>query len=703
MKQILNACELGDMIAIYTHDTETGLVGFSLVPFSLADLFTVEGEWQVESLVQVKLLGDNYPFGFSHGHTMRNAQTAMELKYIGQEEMRVGRQTKIITVVGNDKIAANHNVIYDPDYEAIDVFTEVTNISGDRVTLEMVSSFSLSAFSSLDVEERTGDFIIHRLKSKWSAEGLLESKSALEHQLEPSWQRYGVNSLRYGQVGSMPVRGYFPWGVMEDTRYGYCVGAMLKCASSWQMEMYSRQDRLSFSGGIADHEFGHWMKHLEPNELFASPTAVLSTVAGDVDDISYRLVTPQKKALAFNAPLWEKQMPVLFNEFCTSWGCPTEVRIKQILEHIKGKGFEYFIIDAGWYADPELGWESNPGDWELNQEQFPNGLAKAVEAIREAGLRPGIWFEMEVCGKDSKAFHKTEWLQKRDDYTITVGIRRFWDMRKPEVWDYLREKVIGILKKYGFEYIKVDYNDNLGIGVDGAESYGEALRQSVLASQEFFREIKRECPDIIIENCSSGGHRLEPSMMELVSMASFSDAHECVSIPIIAANVHRAILPEQSQIWAVIRKEDSIERITYSMTNTFLGRMCLSGDIEELTSEQWQKIDDAIKFYKKVSHIIRDGKSYRRGPQVLSYNNPTGWQVLLRVDAANSREAIAVFNTFQVENDTTVRVPLLEQYTFELLDNYSSKPFQLTIEGDDLIIRNVGSFEGIVLHLKIRE
>lgn len=701
MKQILNAYELGDMVAIYTHDTETQLVGFSLMPFSLADLFTVEGEWQVESLVQVKLLGDNYPFGFSHGHTMRNAQTAMEMKYIGQEQMKLGRQTKIITIVGNDKIAANHNVIYDPDYDAIDVFTEVTNISGEQVTMEMVTSFSLSAISSLEEQERTGDLVIHRLKSKWSAEGFLESKSALEHQLEPSWQRYGVNSLRYGQVGSMPVRGYFPWGVVEDTKYGYCIGAMLKCASSWQMELYSKQDRLSFSGGIADHEFGHWMKHLKPGEMFATPTAVLSTVVGDVDDISYRLVSPQKKALAFNAPAWEKQMPILFNEFCTTWGCPTEDRIKQILEHIKGKGFEYFIIDAGWYADPELGWESNPGDWELNKNQFPNGLSKAVEAIREAGLRPGIWFEMEVCGKDSKAFQKTEWLQKRDDYTITVGIRRFWDMRKPEVIDYLREKVIGMLKQYGFEYIKVDYNDNLGIGVDGAESYGEALRQSILASQEFFREIKRECPDIVIENCSSGGHRLEPSMMELVSMASFSDAHECVSIPIIAANVHRAILPEQSQIWAVIRKEDSIERITYSMANTFLGRMCLSGDIEELTAEQWEKIDDAITFYKKVSHIIRDGKSYRRGPEVLSYNHPTGWQALLRVDEKNSREALVVCNTFQLEDKITVRIPLLEQHEFEIADVYSSKEFVMEIQDHDLVIHDMNSFEGLVIHLKL--
>ena len=74
-----------------------------------------------------------------------------------------------------------------------------------------------------------------------------------------------------------------------------------------------------------------------------------------------------------------------------------------------------------------------------------------------------------------------------------------------------------------------------------------------------------------LENCASGGHRLEPEMMPLMSMASFSDAHECEEIPIIAANLHRVIQPTQSQIWAVIRQDDSLKRIAYSVANTFQG------------------------------------------------------------------------------------------------------------------------------------
>ncbi|MEG2584654.1 MAG: alpha-galactosidase, partial [Oscillospiraceae bacterium] len=119
--------------------------------------------------------------------------------------------------------------------------------------------------------------------------------------------------------------------------------------------------------------------------------------------------------------------------------------------------------------------------------------------------------EMEIVGRNAKAFHMTEHLLKKDGVVITTGDRRFWDMTDPWVIEYLSNKVIKLLKECGFGYLKVDYNDNIGIGCDGAESLGEGLRTRVLGSQAFFRKIKAEIPDLVIENCSSGGHRLEPS------------------------------------------------------------------------------------------------------------------------------------------------------------------------------------------------
>lgn len=127
-------------------------------------------------------------------------------------------------------------------------------------------------------------------------------------------------------------------------------------------------------------------------------------------------------------------------------------------------------------------------------------------------------------------------------------------------------------------------------------------------------------------------------MMELVSQASFSDAHETLSIPLIAANLHAVIRPDQSQIWAVIRANDSEERIYYSMISTFLGRMCLSGDICDLSEKQWQLIQEGIRFYQKAADIIKHGVTIQRTCSTESYNHPQGEQLVIR--QWNSRRLI---------------------------------------------------------------
>lgn len=562
---------------------------------------------------------------------MRGAEDACSAAESGAHSEAV----TIETVLESDQLRALHRLSWQPGAPYISTATELINVSGQPVLLEMLSSFSICGLFPFGKEERMEDFALYRLRSKWSAEGRLTKESFLSLQMEPSWQRCGVQSIRFGEVGSMPVREFFPWAAAEDARNHVMLGAQLYHNGSWQMELYGRDERAALSGGLADREFGHWMKRLEPKEHFLSPKAVLTTCTGDVDELSWRLTLAQKEGRE-QAPLVEKRLPVLFNEFCTTWGNPTQENVERIAEAIRGKGFTYCVIDAGWYSIGEGDWNGDMGDWNINQKRFPGGFDRAVAAIRNAGMIPGLWFELECVGQAAQGFAKEEWQLKRDGVPLQTGLRRFWDMRKPEVIDYLSERVIGILRRYGFGYLKVDYNDNIGIGCDGAESLGEGLRQQMAASQRFFEKLRQELPELVIENCSSGGHRLEPSMQALTSMSSFSDAHECVHIPVVAANVHRAILPEQSQIWAVLRAADDEKRLYYSMTNTLLGRMCLSGDIYDLTRQQWKIVEDGVAFYKKAVPVILDGRSRRFGCEDLNYSHPEGWQAVVREGIADA-------------------------------------------------------------------
>jgi alpha-galactosidase len=304
---------------------------------------------------------------------------------------------------------------------------------------------------------------------------------------------------------------------------------------------------------------------------------------------------------------------------------------------------------------------------------------------------PGIWFELENCGPLAEAYTWEQHLLQRDGIPITSGQRRFWDFRDPFVIEYLSEKVINFIKKYDFGYLKIDYNETIGIGCDGAESLGEGLRLQMEAVQNFFRRIRKAIPHLVIENCSSGGHRLEPSMMGLTSMASFSDAHEEPEIPIIAANMHHVILPRQSQIWAVLRKEDSVQRLRYSIVNTFLGRMCLSGDIGDLNVEQWNIVDEGMRFYQRIAPLIKDGISYRFGTRIESYRHPQGWQCMLRMNREGT-EGLAIIHTFGGELPEQLEIRLPTASDFQIVDAYSDEMTEISVERDKLTFRVKGNF-----------
>lgn len=593
-----------------------------------------------------RLRGDNYNDGFGNGITLSGSESVKSMKTVSENETETVFEGK-----------NGHRVIsvHKKSGDVTECYSIFENTTESEATLELLSSFAVCGINA----DR-----IHRATSFWSAEGKLLSQDLTELNMEPSWANHGFRIEKFGQIGSMPVRKWFPFLILENSKTNEFVGIQLYCASSWQIEIITRTREVSVIGGLADRDYGSWTKNIAPGERFATPKAVIAK-GNSIYDVCDKLVKAQSPDIAEI----DRDMPVIFNEYCTTWGNPTLENLTKTAERLDGSGVRYLVIDCGWYKTDKCdNWFNAAGDWIPSKKLFPNGIKEASDMIRSHGLIPGIWFEFENVGSESEyAFDMTEHLLKRDGFPVTVGARRFWDMRDPWVKDYLKKHVTGLLREADFGYLKIDYNENIGAGADGAESFGEALRQSVEASRNFIRSLRVDLPGLVIENCSSGGHRLEPSMMELCSQASFSDAHECTSIPLIAANLHRLIRPEQSQIWAVLRADADIHRINYLLTSAFLGRLCLSGEIFDLSDESWDAALSAIKFYDRIKEIIRDGKTTLIKTNVKDYSRPEGYQAVLRELGST---ALLVVHTF--ENGANPPLSdVLDEYT--VTDTFGSE------------------------------
>lgn len=661
---------------------EQGRMGMMMLPTALSApdgpvLTGLKARWKdMDSLLQLHVRGDRYPRDYQAGHSMRHSESCDRFSFVEQQAERTNGELRVAThFATDDGQRAVHEVIWRVGTSYITSQVEYINGSAEDKILEYLASFSLDTLPG-----PTDDVRLHRIRTDWSAEGRLHSESIDDLHLEPSWMNYGARSERYGQVGSMPARRFFPFLGLENKSLGVTWGATNCCASSWQMELYARNEILSMSGGLADYEFGQWYKIVPSGAAFRSPVSVLTVVQGDIEDACYQLIQYQEPMVKESLKNFRK-FAVTFNDFAVSDpdGRPTEESILKALEAVKGKGMTHFVIDAGWYRTEADDWSTSIGDWEVSPRAFPNGMGKVTQAIRDAGMIPGIWFEWEGTGEQSRIYHeKKEWHLHRDGERIRLRERAFLDLRKPEVQAYLEEKVIGFLKRYGFGYIKVDYNDNIGVGCDGAESIGEGLRQAVEASQRFFRRIREEIPDIVIENCASGGQRLEPSMMALCHVNTPSDGYT----PVLAANLTRVIHPALCGCGACLRPEWDRDQLFYHLCSCFFGRMCLSGPVFHLKKWQWKMLDDCVAFYKKAIRVILSGRSYRYGPPIHSYRHPEGWQAVVRVGEDTPR-TLVIAHTFACPETETclIEIPWAHLRGSYIVKTFGAAPWETGEDG----------------------
>ena len=611
-----------------------------------------------------------------------------------QEVIKEGDITIIKTTL---KSVEGHKLVnylkHKEGYNALWSWNEFTNMTDKEVKLDFIASFGfedLSPFSNTDSRER---MILHRFRGGWSKEGRPCEDTFESLALEKAWQGYCKDtSERFGSLGSYSAEAFYPLAVVEDREANVFWTAQLYQNYSWQCDVTRYSDEISFTGGLADGDFGHWAKNIKSGETFTTPVAAISATDKNVQHACQSVVKLQEEArLAYG----EEGFPITFNEFCTTWGEPTQENFLSNAKRAAELGAKYVVIDAGWSVGVvgPFGQGGN-GSWEINKEIFPDMKAMNKE-LRDMGLIPGVWFEFEATTKGAKEFESDydDMHLKRDGYVIKCGDRSFWDMKNPKVIEHLNDRVIKMLKDNGFGYVKVDYNANLGVGCDGCESLGEGLKQNAEAVQEFFKKMKKDIPDLIIENCASGGNRNDPSMLALSAVCSFSDAHESTEIPIVAANLHNHILPAQLSIWAVLRETDTDDRLNFSLCATLFGRVCFSGNIDKLSQKQEDKVKEFVEFYKKTENILKDGttQTYRYMNKSMRY--PKGTQVSVR---NTDDEMLIVCHSFEEPHKDAITVEIPEG--FAISDEYANDV--ISIDGTKVTVAPMREFTASAVYAK---
>lgn len=150
----------------------------------------------------------------------------------------------------------------------------------------------------------------------------------------------------------------------------------------------------------------------------------------------------------------------------------------------------------------------------------------------------GLWLEIEVMGVACELANKLPdgWFICRHGKRHIDNKRYLLDFRNPEVRKYCMDVVDRLIEDYGVGYFKVDYNVTMGYGSDlYADSCADAIRDHYLYLYEWYKEIFCKHPDLVIENCGSGGQRMDYGMLKLLSLQSTSDQTDYVYNSYIAS------------------------------------------------------------------------------------------------------------------------------------------------------------------------
>lgn len=567
-------------------------------------------------LISVKLAGEGQTKDIKTAKALVGNYLSMRLKYDGHDIRKDGQaeifEAKCSDEATNIQVSARLTV-----YGSIPVVRSemtVTNTSDSAdVVVTGLSSFTIGGMTT-NSEKWFDEYTLMYATSSWFREAQWQERSLPDLGIDND----GVCELNEGHTGSQATfdlsahgsystGSHLPMGILKAKNQTDTWLWQVESNGSWRWEIGDFNDSVYLAAGGPTGAHHAWKKLLRPGQSFTTVPTACCRVSGDVE-IAFAAITDYRRQIRRPHDDMER-VPIIFNDYMNClMGDPDEHKIEALLGPVANLGAEYFVIDAGWYAD-DSDWWDDVGLWEPSKKRFPSGFKTLLDKIRAKGLIPGLWLEPEVVGVRSVVgdrLPKDAFFQE-DGHRVVEKGRFQLDYRHPEVRAWMDTVIHNLVVNYGAGFFKFDYNIQVmqGTDVDGPSTATAAHLEHQRAYLTWVRSQLDKYPGLVIETCSSGAQRLDYAMLAVHSIQSTSDQQNPALYAAIAAAIPTAVTPEQSGTWAYPQLEWSDEINALTVVNSLLGRVYLSGRVDKMGSEQLSLIKEGMDVYKTIRNDIK--------------------------------------------------------------------------------------------------
>lgn len=418
-----------------------------------------------------------------------------------------GRTTYMFTYSGSGLLVTCTVDVYQA-FDAVRWKLEFKNIS-NRNSKQITQQRSLDARFSLGKAQK---YVLHGIEGN----NIARSDFFPKHE----YLETGGEGLTMMPKGGRSSDGEFPFWNIEAPEYGGMVLAV-GWTGSWLARMErSGKSEVSLQAGLRRFD-----SYLEPDESFSTPSVcLLFWDDGDYIDgcNRFRRFLLTHICRKIGGKYAEYPLSCSFNYRdpypFTEYSGITELWARAMAQRYIQFGIhpDLFWMDAGWHegaSDYQHGrsWANTVGNWQVDSIRFPRGLKPVSETVHSLGAKFMIWFEPE------RVMLHTKWANEHPEFLLEIpdskdDTYRLFDLSNPKARRWMTDQIVSLIKNNGVDYYRQDFN------MDPAKYWEANEREGRIGMKEvryieglyaFWDELLAAFPEMLIDNCASGGKRLD--------------------------------------------------------------------------------------------------------------------------------------------------------------------------------------------------
>lgn len=385
----------------------------------------------------------------------------------------------------------------------------------------------------------------------------------------------------------------------------------LNWSGNWRLiAEHSRDGRQIVHLGLNDADFG-WDLHA--GEVFEAPAVIFGYCPAGFGPMSRAYHDYIRDAVSPRPGYMPK---VVYNSwYATTFAVDAPGQIA-LANKAAAMGVELFVMDDGWFQGRNHD-AAGLGDWWPDPVKFPEGLGPLVAEVQALGMQFGLWIEPEMVNPDSDLYRvHPDWILHYPQRDRTLARNQsILNLARVDVQDYLIGVFDTLLRETPIDFVKWDMNRNVsepgwpGHDRDPREVWVHYVR----GVYRVWSELRRRHPDVVWENCSGGGGRVDLAMMALAEQTWTSDT----TVPPARLQIqdgYSRIFPARTMAGWITDEEHGAYSLDLRCHAAMAGAFGIGGNLLAWSDADQALVAAHIARFKALRPCIMNGDLYRLCP-----------------------------------------------------------------------------------------